>query len=216
MIFREPMTAYNKPYDLNEIRFPILAQLKLDGIRCIVINGTAFTRTMKLVPNWYIRFKLGLIKCPLILDGELLLTKPNATFQEITSAIMREDGEPDFHYYIFDNYQKSRGYLARMDSCQFIQPYYSTLGWTICNNVEDILVKEELALKEGYEGIIIRSPNGLYKQGRSTFKEQYLLKLKRFTDAEAEVLGMEPLMVNTNEQETDERGYAKRSKEKAG
>jgi len=58
---------------------------------------------------------------------------------------------------------------------------------------------------------MLRLPNGPYKQNRSTLKEGYLVKVKRFHDAEAIVLDWEPLMRNFNEQESDERGYAKRS-----
>ena len=58
---------------------------------------------------------------------------------------------------------------------------------------------------------MLRDPNGSYKQNRSTLREAGLVKVKRFHDAEAVILGWEPLMRNYNEQELDERGYAKRS-----
>lgn len=38
---------------------------------------------------------------------------------------------------------------------------------------------------------MLRSPGGRYKQGRSTQKEQGMLKLKRFSDSEAVVIGVE-------------------------
>jgi DNA ligase-1 len=68
--------------------------------------------------------------------------------------------------------------------------------------------------KQGYEGIIIRSPNAPYKFGRSTLKEQYLLKLKRFVDAEARIIGFIPRYENNNPLEYDNLGYAKRSTRK--
>jgi DNA ligase-1 len=43
-----------------------------------------------------------------------------------------------------------------------------------------------------------------------------LLKLKRFLDDEAEVIGFEEKMSNHNVKEVDERGYSKRSSKKAG
>src|SRR5690606_1152285 len=61
-----------------------------------------------------------------------------------------------------------------------------------------------------------RSIEGPYKQGRSTFKEGHLLKIKRFEDGEAEVVGVEEQMHNTNEATLDERGYTKRSTHKDG
>jgi DNA ligase-1 len=58
---------------------------------------------------------------------------------------------------------------------------------------------------------MIRDPNGPYKAGRSTLKEGYLLKLKRFVDAEAEVVGYQELFHNANEATTNVFGRTERS-----
>ena len=50
-----------------------------------------------------------------------------------------------------------------------------------------------------------------YKCGRSSLKEGYLLKIKKFTDAEAVVIGYEEMMSNQNEAEKDAFGRTKRS-----
>ena len=71
---------------------------------------------------------------------------------------------------------------------------------------------EEECLEAGYEGVMIRDPNGPYKNGRSTEKEGFLLKLKRFEDAEATILGFEERQHNGNEK--DDSG--KRTTHKAG
>jgi DNA ligase-1 len=52
---------------------------------------------------------------------------------------------------------------------------------------------------------------GEYKYGRSTTREGSLLKLKKFEDSEALVIGMEEKMHNDNELQTNELGYAKRT-----
>jgi DNA ligase-1 len=62
---------------------------------------------------------------------------------------------------------------------------------------------------------MIRSTAGPYKFGRSTEKEGWLLKLKRFEDSEAVVLGCYELMHNANEATKDELGHTKRSSHKA-
>jgi DNA ligase-1 len=63
---------------------------------------------------------------------------------------------------------------------------------------------------------MLRTPNSPYKQGRSTLKEGWLLKVKRFKDSEAEIIGFEEQMENTNEKTKDELGHSKRSSHKAG
>lgn len=68
----------------------------------------------------------------------------------------------------------------------------------------------------GYEGAILRKPGSPYKHGRSTVKEGYLLKLKRFVDGEARVIGVTELMHNGNEATVNELGRTARSHSKAG
>ena len=61
---------------------------------------------------------------------------------------------------------------------------------------------------------MVRSLGGPYKQGRSTEKEGYLLKIKRFEDAEAEVIGFEERMHNGNSATTNALGRTERSSHK--
>jgi DNA ligase-1 len=65
------------------------------------------------------------------------------------------------------------------------------------------------------EGVILRDPAGLYKFGRSG-KTGPLLKVKRFIDFEAEVVGVYEEMHNANEAKTNELGRTERSTAKAG
>jgi DNA ligase-1 len=71
---------------------------------------------------------------------------------------------------------------------------------------------EEDFLSHGYEGVMLRDPNGPYKHGRSTLREGFLMKLKQFTDGEAVVVRLEEGHHNQNELERDELGRAKRSR----
>jgi DNA ligase-1 len=86
----------------------------------------------------------------------------------------------------------------------------------VVHDVEQLLRYEEHYITLGYEGVMLRAPAGPYKYGRSTLREGYLLKLKRFEDAEAVVLGVEEEMQNTNEAVRQADGSSKRSTVKAG
>lgn len=79
-----------------------------------------------------------------------------------------------------------------------------------------LLHLEEHYVSLGYEGVMLRHPDGLYKHGRSTAKEGWLLKLKRFEDGEARVVGFTELMHNANEAKLNELGHLERSSHKAG
>jgi DNA ligase-1 len=76
---------------------------------------------------------------------------------------------------------------------------------------DQIFELEERYLASGFEGVMIRDPNSPYKQGRSTWREGWLLKVKRFEDSEALVIGMEEKMHNANESTTNALGHMERS-----
>lgn len=71
-------------------------------------------------------------------------------------------------------------------------------------------------LSQGYEGIMLRRPDGGYKFGRATSKQAWLLKHKPLEDSEAIVIGFEELMRNENEAFKNEVGHTKRSTSIAG
>lgn len=200
--------------ELAAVKYPVLCSPKLDGIRCIIRSGVALSRTLKEIPN---RFVANLLRiCPDNLDGELII--PHQTFNQIQSSIMSEDGEPNFEYHVFDIIS-DKPYNVRVTElstmklpvfCKKVLPH-------VFNNEDDLLEYERECVEDyDYEGIMLRSPTGPYKFGRSTLKQGYLLKLKRFEDAEAVVVEFEEMMHNENLLETDARGYAKRSSKKEG
>lgn len=206
--------------DLNALKYPLLASPKLDGIRCLVIGSKAVSRKFKPIPNNYIRDYLSkIVPSSVEIDGELMV---GPTFQSSSSGVMSEDGEPDFTYNVFDmvdgNLQtpfKDR-YSLLKDSCDFLQKTVPNcriklVEHIVINNVDELLEYEAKCLAEGYEGVMVRAPAGKYKCGRSTVKEGYLLKVKRFVDQECEVIGFEEKMHNANEATVDALGHTKRS-----
>jgi DNA ligase 1 len=74
---------------------------------------------------------------------------------------------------------------------------------------------EAKQLERGLEGVILRAPNGPYKFGRSSTNEGTLLKLKRFEDSEATIIGVEELLSNQNDAMTNALGHTERSSHKA-
>jgi DNA ligase-1 len=76
---------------------------------------------------------------------------------------------------------------------------------------QDLSAYEEKAVARGFEGVMVRSLDGPYKFGRSSVREGYLLKIKRFKDSEAVILDMSPMLHNENEAEEDAFGRTKRS-----
>ena len=80
---------------------------------------------------------------------------------------------------------------------------------------EELWAYEAKCIAKGYEGIILRHPLAAYKNGRSTINQFGMVKVKRFADSEAIVVGFEELMHNANPHETSELGYTVHSSHKA-
>jgi DNA ligase-1 len=210
--------------DLSKLKYPVLATPKLDGIRCLItrINGqtTAVSRNWKPIPNEYVRNWLQ-DNCPVGFDGELIV--PDGTFQDTSSAIMRRSGKPKFEYQVFDYVAQTteEAYSLRIDRLRMchrqgaIARSIKLVLPTLIQDVNMLELYEQDCLTVGYEGVMVRQPDSPYKNGRSTEREQYLLKIKRFVDAEAVIVGCEERVHNANELEQDELGRAKRSSHKA-
>ena len=202
--------------DFNKLKFPILVSPKFDGIRCVMLNGKAVSRTLKPIPNYYVRDLLESHVCGWPgLDGELIVdspTDPNC-MQKTSSGIMSYDGKPNFTYYVFDFISPTDGFSIRLnDLSNFnLPPYMKFVEHTLISNVKELEAYEEDIVSAGYEGVMIRSIDGRYKFGRSTVNEGILLKLKRFVDEEAIVIGFEEKLHNANVSTIDNLGHTKRS-----
>ena len=204
--------------DTTKLVFPVYASPKLDGIRVIIKDGKVLSRNGKPIPNLFIQ---SLLKTYHGLDGELIVghpTHPNV-FQLTTSGVMSIEGTPNVRLYVFDCWYAEGGIDIRYNEVLKITQNspisdIEVVPQIIVNSLEELYKFEEECLAKGYEGVMLRYPNAKYKNGRSTIKEGALLKLKRFSDSEAYVLGMEPLLRNHNEAVKNALGHTERSSHK--
>lgn len=217
------MTRITKPllagtFDEKKARFPYQATSKIDGIRFLMIDGVAVSRSFKPIRNEFIQATLQ-AHLPDGCDGELT---SGDTFQECGS-IMRIKGQPNFHVWLFDFVEPDapmKGYEARIQRLKELAPFpgldYTILEPTLVSSLEELHQFQEQNLQRGFEGTMLRAPNSIYKMGRSTVRENILLKVKDFVDDEATIIGFQELMRNQNEQKRDVFGLAERSTEKDG
>ena len=219
-MIKSPMLAATCK-DLSKVHFPVLASPKLDGVRCLIMNGVAMSRSFKPIPNVMIqKLALGMFEG---LDGELIVgdpTAPNA-YRRTMSVVMSED-EPieGLVYWVFDSWgiAPSKPHFQRRleGAAHLCRGVAKLVPHTMIETPAALERLEERYLDMGYEGVMLRDPYGPYKEGRSTENEGYLLKLKRFCDSEAQVLAVQELMTNTNEAEQSPTGHTVRSSKKAG
>jgi DNA ligase-1 len=201
--------------DLQQLRFPVLASPKLDGLRCIIQDGVAVSRNLKPFRNVHVQHTLrGAIEG---LDGELIVGSPNEghVLGRTQSGIMSVEGMPEFKLYVFDNHLIPSGFQQRYKTLFDLDveqhPSVQIVRHDTIHTIEGLLEYEQRHLDEGYEGVMIRSLNGHYKYGRSTPREGIIWKLKRFRDGEAMVMDLAEGVINNNEATFDALGHLKRS-----
>ena len=210
----KPMLA--STVDLEKIKYPVLVSPKYDGVRAIVLNGVVYSRNLKPIPNKHVQELFGKAEYNGF-DGELIAGSPIMpnVFNVTSSAVMSVEGTPNVYFYVFDYFLSSAPYKTRFKSIKQTRVLIEVPQCFI-DSEANLLRFEKDATDLGYEGVMLRNPNGFYKYGRSTIKEGYLLKFKRFEDSEAKIFGFEELMINENEAVVNELGQKQRSSKKEG
>lgn len=205
---------------IGQITLPCFAQEKIDGIRCYMKDSVGLSRKFKPIPNKHIQHIIHDAMLPDGLDGELVTLNEQTAeidpFNIIQSKVMSREGYPLFQYIVFDlnsNWPYYVRYKARVDyiNLQAVRMWLHNVKESYITTKEGLELFESTALANNQEGIILRSPSGLYKFGRSTINEQYLMKLKRFEDDEAIVMGYEELQHNCAAAEQNNFGLTERS-----
>lgn len=213
----KPMLA-GKADDLSQLVLPTYAAPKYDGIRAMVIDGVVVSRNLKPIPNKHVQKLFGKLANT---DGELIVGEPTAhdCFRVTTSGVMSVEGKPDVRFYVFDTFTdptfKWGVRYANAKPRVAVNKHAIMVPHKLVSCIADIETLEREWLEQGYEGVMLRSPSGPYKYGRSTEREGYLLKLKRFEHGEALVLGCEEQMANNNVATKDALGRTERSSHKA-
>lgn len=228
----QPLLAAQTPKDVEKfidgLRYPLLASPKFDGIRAFVRGGQLLTRKLKPVPNELLNRFLSLDELN-GLDGELILGDPTDTkvFNLTQRAVTKRDrgfDDAPLTYHVFDLHDMDLPFKERAKTLQGayskavqLAPgvFIKAVKQVVVRQREELLALEHKVVEQGFEGLMLRDPQGYYKQGRSTVNEGILLKLKRFEFDLAEVVDAYEQEANLNEATVDARGYTKRSSHQA-
>ncbi len=225
----KPLLATALP-SIDDAILPAFCSYKYDGIRCLVIEDPdrptrrlAVSRKLKPIPNTYIRTSIEAV-CPIGFDGEIIV--PGMDFNEVQSVVMTITGATEFEFHVFDYvpmwsnpdigfFERFKGLQTKATQVQKDDKRIKVVEQRLLSASADLEAFEVQCVEQGYEGAMLRGVRSIYKYGRSTLKEAILLKLKRFKDEEAEVIGFEELQHNDNPAMMDALGHTKRSSHKA-
>lgn len=194
-----PILAHKFAEQGHKIKYPALAQPKLDGHRCTSQNDgetvTMWSRTRKPIKS-IPHIIDALEACYLTdrFDGELYNHDYCNNFEDLTSLIRPDEpkeGHEAIQYHVYDlvlenltNYD--RYLLLENLRIDFEGTPIHIVETVIVNNEDELYVYLDDCLACGYEGCMVRNMDGHYK-----FKRSYdLQKLKKFDDDEFRIIGV--------------------------
>ncbi len=218
----KPMLA--EDWDEQKVVFPVGIQPKIDGVRGLTTEGGLTGRSLKAHEN---RYTTAFFSKPeyRFMDGELAAEdERHPDLCRITSsAVSRIDGSPFVLWHVFDLLTIeaiSQPYGVRYDmlvkhvhmlQTQGFAGHLRVVPMNIVSNLDELerIHLEHLTL--GYEGSILRGLDKMHKQGRSSPKQQGLLRIKDFIDFEFRVTSITEGKHNGNDAQTNELGHTFRS-----
>ena len=189
-----------------------LASFKLDGLRCFLFYRDGEIHTSSRgggdydIATTYIREDKFLKKLfeedpTLILDGELYYHHPAWNLQKISGLGRKQVLEEDHKFLKFYCYDvvMDLPFIKRWEILQIIQKCLHTFNtadssklvivdhvWV--QGLDEIMKRHDIAVSEGYEGLVIRDPDKEYKCGA---RDDRMLKIKEMTEDSFKVLGYE-------------------------
>lgn len=222
--FKPMLAATLTDAEIPNLPYPMMLSSKLDGVRAVVRDGVVYSRSLKPIPNEHVQLLFGRKEYEGF-DGELIVGESYAdnVYNVTVSGVMREEGNPDVRFFVFDDareeaadvpYGERYKRIMKLITAMVPSSRVVLLYQQYVNNENELLSFERSTVEAGYEGVMVRSPNGRYKHGRATNREALIFKLKRFQDSEAEIIGFEELYKNTNDKQVNELGDSFRSSHK--
>lgn len=201
--------------------WPVLATEKMDGIRGLKLMYNQLPRLLsyrlKLIPNSWCQ-NAGIF-IPMGYDMEIWT--PELEYNDIQSIVMSEQHPDEYklQFHIID-IVSDEPYLERLERIKseqkYWRPYIKFTPPTMCNDAHELMEFYKSVEHRGGEGICFRTPNSPYKQGRSTLREQYLIKLCPWSYEETTIIGFEEQQENTNDEKRNNIGLMDRSKTLSG
>lgn len=218
---RRPMLCCDA--DLSKIIYPIMGFPKIDGVRLTHLIGSATARSLNPHANIYTTTRFS---DPVYtgIDSEATIgdITSRSACRDTTSALNTITGEPEIVLNAFDFLRFDVIDLVYLDRYKALEQYIkqykpkdvNLIKFKWLKNESQVLSFYKECLDAGYEGIVLRDPHGLHKDGRGTANEASYLRLKPSSDKEALVISLVEAQANLNEKKTNALGHSERSTHK--
>lgn len=185
----------------TEIKFPVYAQPKLDGARAGIMRDAIYSRAqIQYTGIDEIRAVARAVfdaYPEMVLDGEMYIH--GLSLQQVISQLRNPEKQSGIEFHIFDVFDLSRPDLPfserlRIKDALFNKflrksPAFRNVETVELHSREDIEKYYKNKLDEGYEGIMLRSADGVYEFSHSREKRsKHLLKYKPTFTSEFEIV----------------------------
>lgn len=195
-----PMLAHSYDKHSKKIKFPCWTQPKLDGVRMLSKvfakkeNGSVSIWSRKgkeMITLSKIEKELNLIlKEGESLDGEIYVH--GWDFQRIVSAVKKERDDTNLlEYHVYDSPHETKTFEERFINSDLKERISETNSIKFVSTVkafssEELTLFEDNHISKGYEGLMARNINSVYKFKNRSYDLQ---KVKRFEDEEFIIIG---------------------------
>lgn len=192
------------------IKFPCFAQDKINGVRCVakLENGKVIFRSKKgleysIITHIADEFEDWMFDedgMELIFDGELYIH--NTILSDIKSAATKINlMTSTVEFRLFDIAIPNLTQIERFEIINNLKPHLeqcvsiNIVNWVTINNDKEAQEFCDVAIKNGYEGAIFRSPNAEYQFGK---RPSTMTKLKRRESEEFVIMDVIPMEKTPN------------------
>lgn len=190
-----PMLAHEWEKSQSRVIYPVYAQPKLNGMRCVSVESGFWSRTGKSIVSMPALLSETKKYFPdLALDGELY--SDTLCFEDTISVARKSVNINEgtaVKYWVYDAYMSHTPFKERFEHLKRrfaeVAPIRIRLVATFeCPTPEAVTKYLNFFIEAGYEGAILRNPCGDYEVGKRSYN---LLKLKLWKDMEVKVVGFE-------------------------
>jgi DNA ligase 1 len=200
------MLAPNKQADITKLSYPRIVQPKLDGYRAIHKEGIFISRTGKPFGNSRIARFFEQLKSinDYVFDGEMYAH--GIGFNKLQTILNTHDGPLPYSlkYVVYDciplkDWEKQScniPYEERLKKArELINTYIANykkivdISSDLVHSSKEVVELYKEYLANGYEGAMIKDPNGKYYWKRVTVRNGAMLKLKPFKSVDLKVTG---------------------------
>jgi ATP-dependent DNA ligase len=211
------LLAPNEQLPIEELPLPLYSSTKFDGWRILVTPDGCFTRSGETIPNPLFsqlpHIKAAVRYCAVnevLLDGEII----GLPFNELSGLLRRTKNTPEdaekidlltiglFDLIDIEEYfaaVKTVPFKDRMEALKtawfesaFPHEGFFLIEQKLLSYPSHVADAFDVALEFGFEGLILRSENGLYKNGRATHNEGIIFKMKPSATIDCKIVEVVP------------------------